>query len=166
MKKQIIFRITAITLFACITNLLMAQQTDSKNLPDVKVTSTIVKMNERVWNTFQDEFRGATNVTWYKVDKDYLIKFVMNDIAQKVLYNKNGQQIYHISYFEEHEVPVTISTRLKNQFKGFSIKLALMVEENERVIWVINMENEEKLLFIRIEDGEVELVKELGNAKE
>lgn len=166
MKKQILSAITAIAAFVCITNTVQAQQPDNKNLPDVKVTSTIVKMDERVWNTFQDEFKGATNITWYKVDKDYLVKFILNDIAQKVLYNKKGQQLYHISYCEETSMPAAIISRLTKQFKGFTIKLSLKVEEDNRTIWVVNMENETKLLFVRVEDGEVELVKELENAKE
>lgn len=166
MKKQIITAITAIAVFTCIANSLKAQQPNSKNLPDVKVTSTIVKMDERVWNSFQDEFKGATNVTWYKLDKDYLIKFIMNDIAQKVLYNKKGQQIYHISYCAETNMPAEVVRQLNNSFKGFSIKLSFKVEEEGRTIWVVNMENESKLLFVRIEDGELELVKELENAKE
>lgn len=166
MKKQIITTITAIAAFISIVNTLQAQQPNSKSLPDVKVTSTIIKMDERVWNSFQDEFKGATNITWYKVDKDYLIKFIMNDIAQKVLYNKKGQQIYHITYCEETNMPAEVASRVKNSFKGFSIKLSLKVEEEGRTIWVVNMENESKLLFVRIEDGELELVKELENAKE
>lgn len=165
MKKQIIFS-AAVSFMAVVSvNHSSAQETISKDLPVVTVTSSNVKMDERVWNNFKSDFKDAYRVTWYKSDKAYIIKFILNEIAQTVVYTQKGQQVYHLSYVEGKDMPVNIKEAVENSFPRYSITLAIKVEQNRRTIWVVNMENAQKLLFVRVEDDEVELVKELENAR-
>lgn len=164
MKKLFIPRIIATAASLLLVSQLFAQQPDSKQLPDVTVTSSDLKMDERVWNNFQKEFKEATNVTWYKKDKTYIIKFILNEIAQTVLYSQKGQQVYHLSYVEEKNMPAAIKDQVKSVFYNYAITLSIKVEQGGRTIWVVNMENDKKLLFVRLENGEMELVEELDNA--
>ncbi|MGE5107453.1 MAG: hypothetical protein ACM3H8_07905, partial [Sphingobacteriales bacterium] len=137
---------------------------DFKTLTPVVVSTSSGQMNEKVWSAFQSDFKDAKNVTWYKNEKNYMIKFVLNEIAQQVLYNSKGQQIYHLSYVEESGMPADVVKLIKATYYSYTITLGIKIEQDGKNIWVINLEDANKLLFVRIENNETELVKELEKA--
>lgn len=163
MKKQINLRLLAVAVILLAAAPSFSQ--DFKTLSPVTVTSSSSgQMSEKVWTAFQSDFKDAQNVSWYKNDKNYMIKFVLNDIAQQVLYNSKGQQIYHLSYVEESNMPADVIKLIKNTYHSYNITLGIKIEQDGKNIWVINMEDAKKLLFVRIENNETELVKELEKA--
>jgi hypothetical protein len=162
MKKHIIGLLALAALF--ISNTAIYSQ-DFKTLSPVTIISnTTGVMSEKVWATFQKEFKEAQNVTWYKNDKNYVIKFVLNEIAHQILYNAKGQKIYHLRYVEEPGLPADLVKLLKTTYRGFAIKLGIHIQQHNQSIWVMNLENSQHLIFVRVENGETEVVNELEYA--
>ncbi|MBI2730293.1 MAG: hypothetical protein HYX40_06020 [Sphingobacteriales bacterium] len=162
MKKLLFTTLIGTVVTVLIASQLYAQLPNGKDLPTVTVNSA--KMSEKVWHNFQQEFEGATKVSWYKTDKSWLIKFTLNEIAQQVLYNNYGQQVYHISYVYENKMPDDVKAQVKNTYHNFLINQSLKVDQDNRTIWIVTLESPAKILFVRIEEGEMELVKEMDNA--
>jgi hypothetical protein len=132
-------------------------QDSVKTLPPVTVTSS-TNVTKKVSDAFLDDFKDAVNPTWYRLDKDYLVKFITADMNNTALYKKNGNLIYHISYGYEHNLPQDIRHLVKVNYIDFKIVQAINVKENRRDIWVINLEDDKKFIMARVEDGELEEV--------
>ncbi len=87
MKKQL----TALMLAAFLATVqISAQENDTTtNLPTVTVTSGTV-VNKQIDKAFRKAFPGAQNLTWYEINKHYIVKFIENDMKHQALFTKNG----------------------------------------------------------------------------
>src|SRR5437899_6911237 len=83
---------------------LQAQQNGIKTLPNVTVTSTAT-VNQKVSEAFQASFKGAVSPTWYRINKDYIVKFITGDMNNTALFKRNGALVYQISYGHENNLP-------------------------------------------------------------
>src|SRR5215210_7286296 len=122
MKKQFIARFCGCLLFAMLlSNCLLAQvKTSVDSLPAITVTGSRVTVNEKVWKAFQNSFKDATDARWYKIDKDFLVKFIMEDQEQNALFNKRGTLIYHISFGNEKHLPDDIRRQVKSVYLDYN----------------------------------------------
>jgi hypothetical protein len=139
---------------------LQAQQTGVKTLPPVTVT-TNANVTKKVSDAFQSTFKNAVNPTWYRLDKDYLVKFITGDMNNQALFRRNGALVYQISYGHENNLPKEVRRLVKSNYIDFNIVQAINVQEDNRNIWVINLEDNKKLIIARVEDGGLEEVSNL-----
>jgi len=133
-----------------------------QHLKPVVVRATTTKVPEKVWNHFSDYFTGAFVRKWYKVNKRYLVKFMLDETENRALFTKRGILVYHISYGYENNLDDRLRTLIKENFIDYAVTRAIKVSENSRVIWVLTLENSEQLLLIRMEDDELEEVERMN----
>ncbi len=132
---------------------------DVKTLPPITVTASS-NVTQKLTESFDKAFPTGYNDKWFKADKNYLVRFMMKDQKNSALFKKNGSLIYHISYGHEKDLPDDIRKLVKSQYVEFNITTAVKVEQGNRNIWVINIEDSKKFIIVRVEDGELE---EVGN---
>lgn len=156
MKSKFFSHAAIALLCIAITSSIYAQE---QTLPPVTVTTTS-NVNKAVSKSFQSTFKEATNAQWYKVDRDYLASFMMNDQKNHALFQKNGYLIYRITYGKESNMPDDVRKIVKTSYLDYNITSAINVKESGRNIWVVNLETDKKLILARVEDGELE---EVGN---
>jgi hypothetical protein len=160
MKMQSLAQFVTGTLFFLLISAgLLAQTDSSKVLPAITVTGSKVEVNEKVWKTFQSYFKDAKDLRWFKIDRDYLAKFIMEDQEQSALFSKRGNLVYHITYGTEQNLPQDIRQQVKSVYYDYKISKALSIREADRVIWVLNLEDDKSMLVIRVEEGEMEEAK-------
>lgn len=158
MKKQLIsFIFCGLTCMLFVSNS-FAQPFNLHQLEPVFITGTTTTVTENIQVTFHKQFPEAENVKWFKHDKNYLVSFFMEDQHHRALLNRKGYLIYHISYGKEKHLPVDIRKSVKMMYVECSISSAIKVQEANRTIWVINVEDETKLVFVRVENDEIEEV--------
>jgi len=143
---------------------LQAQDNGIKTLPTVTVTST-ASVSKKVSDAFNDDFKDAVSPAWYRLDKDYLVRFITGDMNNTALYKKNGALIYQISYGHEKDLPKEVRRIVKSNYIDFNIVQAINVKEDNRDIWVVNLEDDRKLIITRIEEGELEEVSNLDKSR-
>lgn len=165
MKNQYsVLRFSMALLFLFFAGSLYAQvdttKTDSiKTLPPIVVTSK-VNVEAKVTEAFDKQFKDAVDPQWYKLSKNYLVKFIQNDMTNNALYKKNGRMVYHIAYGQERNLPDDIRTLVKNSYGDYNIISAVNVHQDDRNVWVVGLEGMKKLVQVRVEDGQLE---EVGN---
>src|SRR3954451_18301132 len=137
-----------------------AQQNGIKTLPNVTVTSTAT-VNQKVSDAFNASFKDAVSPTWYRLNKDYLVEFITGDMNNRALFKRNGSLVYQISYGHENNLPKEVRHLVKSNYVDFNIVQAINVLEDNRNIWVINLEDDKKLIIARIEEGALEEVSNL-----
>lgn len=155
MKKQVLAVLLVVFLGA---GQLSAQQKDSvTTLPTVTVTSATVVTKE-VDNAFIKGFPGAQNLRWYMFNKDYLAKFIQNDMKHQALFAKNGYLKYDVSYGNENHLPADVRNKIMGAYEDYKITHVANVKEAGRNIWVTNLESLTHLVLVRVEDDEMEEV--------
>jgi hypothetical protein len=162
MKKQLI----AVLLVAYLgIGQLTAQEKDSvTTLPTVTVTSGKMVTAE-VNKAFKKAFPGAENLKWYELSKDYLAKFIQNDMTHQALFAKNGYLKYDVSYGYENHLPEDVRNKVKGAYEDYSITHVANVKEAGRNIWVITLESLKHIVFARVEDNEMEEVEKYNKAQ-
>ncbi len=161
MKTQIISRISGCFLSILLVSSSFAQA-DFATRPQVVITGADVKVNEKILTEFSRFFANAENVRWYDdVYKKFVVKFFMDDQNHQVLLTKKGNLVYHISYGSEKHLPAEVRKMIKSEYYDYRITLAIKVEEDNRTIWVVNMEDDKSLIIARVEDGVMEEVRNL-----
>ena len=160
MKTQIISRISG-----CLLSILFASSSFAQSnyiaLSPIAISGVNLKVSEKIQTGFYKSFTGAENAKWYEQDKKILATFSMNEMNHRTLLSKKGVVIYHISYGSEKNLPAEVRKIVKSTYFDYKITMAVKVEEKNRAIWVVDMEDDKTLITVRVEDDEMEEVRKL-----
>lgn len=146
---------TIFSLFSVILFLMVSSASAQVVLPEVTITR-LRNVPEKVDEAFQTTFKQAEEPEWYMANKNYLVKFINNDMKNNALYRKNGQMVYNISYGYEKDLPQNVSNLVKRKYKDYEIVVAFNVKQEGRDIWVVNLEDDKNLVIARVEEGVVD----------
>lgn len=124
-----------------------------------------VAVNSKVLNSFSRTFEPVSNLNWSKVGKDFLAVFTSGGKENRALFTKKGKMVYTISYGAEKDLSSENRKLVKSIYFDYSITSAIEVKEDNRTIWVIRLEDATNLIFVRIENGEMEETKHYQKSK-
>jgi len=157
--------LVSILLTGCMlaANTSSAQQSQEKMLPVVTITASGASVSESVHKAFKRSFRNAENARWYDANKNFLVKFIQDDQQHNVLYRKNGRQIYHIRYGYERNLPQILRHQIKSQYYDYTIGRVFNVVQDQREIWLVNLENTDYMIIAGLEDRQLKEVSKLKN---
>lgn len=159
MKKVILIRFVGLVCSSLLSLMVIGQEKDSvKMLAPVTVTPTS-NVEKAVTDAFTKGFKNATKAKWYDVDKSYLVKFINDDMENNALYKKNGSMVYHISYGYEKNLEADLKEMVLYSYPNYKITRAIRVKMENRDVWVLNLEGAERWILVRIEEGQLEEVK-------
>ncbi len=156
MKAKVISGLVGGLFFMLLCTSSFAQE---KMLPPVTVTAKS-NVSKAVTKSFEESFKDATNTQWYKVNRRYLADFMMKDQQNRALFQKNGAIIYHLTYGFENNLHDDVRKLVKSNYVDYNITRAINVHQENRNIWVINIEDNKKIILVRVEEGALE---EVGN---
>lgn len=144
-----------------------SQEGTIKELPAITITASAsgAVISAKINKAFNQFFAGATNLRWYELDKKFLVKFIMNDKENRALFTKNGQLVYHITYGTEDFLPKDVRHLVKTKYYDQKITRVFNVNQDERNIWVISLEDAKNLIMARVEDMELEETQRMTKTK-
>jgi len=131
-------------------------------LPVIVITAKSV-VSQKVSDAFKKDFKGAVNPRWYRLDENYLVKFMTREQKNHVLYHKTGSIYYHIAYGTEASLPQEVKDKIKAQYRDGKITTAIHINQDQRSIWLVNIERGKLLILVREEDGDFREVERLKN---
>lgn len=115
-------------------------------------------VSEKLETVFKKTYKDAENPSWYNLDKNYLVSFTQNRQKSNVLYQKNGTRIYHISYGTEENLPQAVRNLVKSKYFDFNIKTTINVNQHNRNIWFVYVEDAKNINLVRVEDQNLQVV--------
>ena len=124
-----------------------------------------INVNTKVLGAFVKSFENATNLNWSKVGKNFLATFRIAGKERRALFTKKGNLIYSIVYGTEADLPAETRKLVKSVYIDHTIASAIEVKEDDKTIWVIRLEDATSLIFVRIENGEMEQTKHYQKEK-
>jgi P pilus assembly chaperone PapD len=139
-------------LSSCLFILMISTASAQVVLPEVTITSAR-NIPDKVDKAFKSTFDNAQDPVWYQANKNYLVKFIDNDMKNNALFRKNGQMIYQISYAYEKDIPDEVGNMVKDRYKDYNIVVAFNVKQDQRDVWIVNLQNEKNMVTARVEDG-------------
>jgi hypothetical protein len=165
MKIKAVFKITTtIVVFLFVQNS-FAQVTKVDTLNEVVIHSTSM-VSKEVAKAFSKNFKNAVSPRWYKMDQNYLVKFITKDQKNHALYNKKGSLIYHISYLlGSFGLPKDVRGLINGKYPNCKVLTAIHIDQDNRSIWVVNLKAYDELVLARVEEEqveEIERVKEIS----
>ena len=141
-----------------------AQSTGYQNSKPVYITGTTLKLKENILVGFNSRFAGANNARWFQHENNFLVKFTMDGLEQRAMFDKKARLIYTISYGFEKNLPTDVRKTLKSLYVEFNIGSAIKILEAGRTIWVVSVEDENDAILVRVEDREFEEVQKYRKA--
>lgn len=158
MTTQFISRVCGLLASTLLIGSSFAQVSEFKNLHPAIFDNNHIRVYQNILDEFHNQFAGAENIRWSKLNKNFLANFSMTDQKYAALFNPEAMIIYKISYGKEKHLPVDIRRWIKRIYVEFIITSAIKVEEAGRTIWLINVEDETKFAWIRVENDDIEEV--------
>ena len=165
MKKQLISCICGGLASMLTVNISSAQEENFKELPAITVSASTSNVSAKVNKSFSQYFKGATHQRWYQLEKNFLVKFIQNDQENRALFTKNGSLVYHISYGAEKNLPSDVRGLVKSTYYDQSITRVLKVNQDQRNIWVVSLEDAKDYVMVRVEDMEMEEIQRQQKSK-
>jgi hypothetical protein len=153
MKLQSLSRLCIGLSFIILAKHSFAQQNESQVLSPVTVVTS--NNNPSVVKAFESTFKNAVNPRWFKVDDKFLVKFSEENLAHHVLYNKKGSLIYNITFGCEKCLPVQVKKVVTQNYYDYNIVGATNIQDNNRNVWEIKLEDNNNLISIFVENDEV-----------
>ena len=144
-------------LFVSMSTIQLSAQDKSSmtTLPTVIVTSETI-VNKEIDKAFKKAFPNTQLLGWEEVEKMYLVKFIQNDMKHHALFTKKGYLKYDIGYGNEKDLSDYIRREVQKSYDEYNIASVANVKEAGRDIWVIRLENQKHLVWVRYENDELE----------
>lgn len=163
MKKLIIPFLLSSLLLVIGANVATAQiQLKEITISSSEPTKAIV--SQKVSESFAGLFKGAEAPKWFVADRDYVVDFILNNQVNKAEFTKNGHLVYHMAFGTEKQMPTDIRTIVKSKYFDFSINSTVKITYQEKSAWIVNIEDAENILVVRVVDGVMDVVEKLAKA--
>lgn len=111
------------------------------------------KVNFTVLNSFQSQFKDASDVQWKSI-KDYTkATFVLNNEKMEAFYNREGEMIGTSQAISPEELPTNAKRSFAKKIEGYTVKEAIRFEGTEESAYFISAENEKGCVILKVEDN-------------
>ncbi|ATL46341.1 hypothetical protein COR50_03655 [Chitinophaga caeni] len=130
-----------------IATLLIANSTFAKDSKSIS--------NQKVMDTFNEEFVGASDVTWYTSDsKDsYVARFTIKETKVTAHFDKHGNLLATSRYISDSDLPLPVITRLMNRYPNENIRNIVEYTVSGQVSYVITLENTTQWKVVKAHPG-------------
>ena len=156
--------VIAVIVFSLLWIMSQGQITDSVvTLPTVTIT-TQPMVNAALDRSFLKKFPHAEDVVWSRLDKDYLARFMQNDLKHQSLFKKNGFLRYDITYMPEPTLPFAMRQKIARAYDAYKIVHGARIRRADQDFWIVNLESLTTYVVLRVENGDLEEVRRMTKA--
>jgi hypothetical protein len=118
-------------------------------------------VNTRAIRDFLCKYEKATDVIWYKVDKGFIVRFVLDSVSGRAAYKSNGTWVYTIKQYQEAEMPKQVRALVKSTYYDYNITLVEEIEQpNELVKYLVHLQDDVSWKNVVVSNGQMELIED------
>src|SRR5262249_8389569 len=111
------------------------------------------KVNSKVLNAFNTEFKTATDVEWTTGDNFYRAHFVYNSRHLFAFYNADGELLGLTRYISPLDLSLNLQLDLKKQYCNYWVSDVFEVSKNEGTNYYATVENADMKIVLKSSDG-------------
>jgi hypothetical protein len=129
------------------------ERTEAKSLNEV---------NTKALRYFKKQYKDINNEKWYTLTNGYLAEFNGSSSNNLVVYDKKGNWKFTISYYDEKNLPPEIRSIVKPVYYDYTISRVEEIHVDDKIIYLVHIQNETSLKTVRVCNGEMELMEEFN----
>ena len=119
-----------------------------------------INISPKVLDAFNQYFNNVKNIKWFSGENTYMVSFEQNNIRTRIDYDKEGNFLSSVRYYSENNLPFNILLKIKEKYKGKTIKIVTEVINQGSILYSINVEDEDTIYVIESDsDAYTHLVK-------
>jgi hypothetical protein len=125
--------------------------------PAVLVSENIApaSMSKAVRN-FDKTFKNVIDEKWYLMPDGYRVNFTAKDVRFRLDYDKKGNWLHTIRYYDEKKLPVEIRRLVVSSYLDYSIRTVEEIEAPHNILfYVIHLEGETNWINMKVSDNEI-----------
>lgn len=121
--------------------------------------------NKKVMDTFNKEFVGASDVSWYNTNDKYVAKFTMKSSKVTAHFDNDGNLLATSRYISDSELPLNVITKLMKKYPDQRIHNVVEYDANDNTTYVITLESETSWTILKAQSaGFITVLKKLKKA--
>jgi hypothetical protein len=129
---------------ASICGILLLSSFSLKALPNGDAS-----VNEKVLKSFNTVFSDASNVQWSQLGDYYYVSFSQNDMRVRAEYDKNGEMLSSLRYYDAQHLPLNILCNVKKEYPNKSIEVVTEVSIPAGTAYVIQLQDSKGWTIVR-----------------
>lgn len=98
---------------------------------------------ENVKKAFMKLHPNATDVEWEMEDSYYEAEYEMNGYEMESLFNADGEEVECVVEMEGADIPLVVFNSLLEDYAGWEVEDAEMEEKDGKIMYEIEVENDE-----------------------
>ena len=106
-------------------------------------------VNAKVLKSFNAVFSDASNVQWSQVDDHYFVNFSQNDITVRAEYDKKGNLLSSLRYYDAQHLPLNILCKVKKEYPNKKIDIVTEVSIPEGMAYIIQLQDDKGWTILR-----------------
>lgn len=100
-----------------------------------------IARNRRVMDSFNREFAGAVNVSWYSTDKSHVAKFTVKESKVTAHFDNEGRLLATSRYITDSDLPLKVMNRLVKKYPNQRINNVVEYEYEGLTTYVVTLES-------------------------
>ena len=97
--------------------------------------------NKKVMESFNKEFVGAADVSWYHTADKYVAKFTMKTSKVTAHFDRDGNLLATSRYITDAELPLNVITRMMKKYPDQKIHSVVEYDAEGNTTYVITLES-------------------------
>jgi len=110
-------------------------------------------VNQKVLTSFNEKFSGANNVSWNRERDFQKATFSYNNQVLFAYFDADGALIATVRNILSDKLPINLLVSLKKEFNNFWVTELLEVDSEYSICYYITLENDNKVLTLRSDNG-------------
>ena len=108
-------------------------------------------VNEKVLQSFKQTFNSAEEVKWEEFKDYYTVSFVHSGIRAKVNYDRRGNMMSSIRYYNPNMLPLNIISQLKKEYPKKSMFGVTEITSGTQVVYFVKLQDEKNWITVKID---------------
>jgi hypothetical protein len=92
------------------------------------------KVPQNIRKAFSKEFPKATGAAWMMDEGNYEVNFTIDKVKNSAIFDKDGKWLEKEAVIKESDLPKSVKSALKRDFKGYKLSEAEKVETPDKGI--------------------------------
>jgi len=110
-------------------------------------------VNEKVLKNFKETFSTAENVHWQEYKEFFSVSFMQSGIRTTVNYDKKGNMIGSIRYYEPHMLPLNIVNQLKQEYPKRTLFGVTEISYGNDVNYYVKLQDAKTWITVKVDAG-------------
>jgi hypothetical protein len=124
--------------------------------------ASVFAIDQKAMRDFRKTFKDINNEKWYILSNGFVAEFLNDDIKNVVVYDKKGNWLFSICYYNEKKLAPDIRAIIKGTYYDYTITRVEEIHVPEKIIYLVHMEDQTTWKNVRVSDGEMELIEDFS----